>query len=378
MRRRDPVYTRSLSQSKAFPFLTAMSISTLITLATVLPLLFRFGLTSPIPQGDTTYYPSPYPVPAPCYGNNSWIHDPSIIYEDGTYWRFSTSGNIAVATAPSIKGPWTYKGPLLPAGTKIRVAPDQDIWAPSISKFDDLYYIHYSVSTMGSQASQIGLATSSSLSGPWTDHGSLNLPQHPTYNLIDPYIFQDSPSDTLYFTFGSYWSGIQQFSLPSHNHLMALDGSQAKIQDIQTLVTNSTAGAAVVEGATTFKHDSFYYLLFSVGACCNSPTKPPYLAPPGDEYRVAVCRADAVTGPYLDKEGRSCKEQNGGTTILASHGDVYAPGGQGVMSLPGDDSNGGRDVIYYHYVKPSVGFEADQFFFGWNYLEWRDGWPVVV
>jgi len=29
-------------------------------------------------------------------------------------------------------------------------------------------------------------------------------------------------------------------------------------------------------------------------------------------------------------------------------------------------------------VKPSVGFEAPDFFFGWNYLEWRDGWPVVV
>lgn len=29
-------------------------------------------------------------------------------------------------------------------------------------------------------------------------------------------------------------------------------------------------------------------------------------------------------------------------------------------------------------VKPSIGYEADQFFFGWNYLEWRDGWPVVV
>jgi arabinan endo-1,5-alpha-L-arabinosidase len=29
-------------------------------------------------------------------------------------------------------------------------------------------------------------------------------------------------------------------------------------------------------------------------------------------------------------------------------------------------------------VRKSVGFEAEQFFFGWNYLEWRDGWPVVV
>src|SRR5690348_6052311 len=101
-----------------------MGISALITLATFLPLLFRFGLTAPLPEGDTTIY-SPswrYPDPNPCYGDNSGTHDPSIIYENGTYWRFSTSGNIAVATAPSMKGPWTYKGPLLLNGTKIRVA----------------------------------------------------------------------------------------------------------------------------------------------------------------------------------------------------------------------------------------------------------------
>ncbi|KAF9693077.1 hypothetical protein EKO04_008907 [Ascochyta lentis] len=347
-----------------------MGVSSLVTLATFLALLFRFGLTSPVPQGDTNYYPSLYPEPSPCVGNCSHIHDPSIFYEDGTYWRFSTSGNIAVATTSSLKGPWKYKGSALTEGTKINIAPDQDIWAPSISKFEETYYIHYSVSTMGSQRSQIGLATSLSLAGPWTDHGSLNLPLSDTYNLIDPSVFQESPSDPIYFTFGSYWQGIHQFTLPSSSHLTAFDGT---MEAIRPLVTNSTASAAVVEGGITWKHDTEYYLFFSVGACCNTPTTAPYLLPPGDEYHVAVCRADAVTGPYFDRAGKDCQTQSGGTTILASHGNVYAPGGQGIMTV-----EGGRDVIYYHYVKPSVGYEADQFYFGWNFLEWRDGWPVVV
>jgi arabinan endo-1,5-alpha-L-arabinosidase len=43
-------------------------------------------------------------------------------------------------------------------------------------------------------------------------------------------------------------------------------------------------------------------------------------------------------------------DENGGTTILASHGDIYAPGGQGVMVHPED----GRTVIYYHYGKRKV------------------------
>lgn len=202
---------------------------------------------------------------------------------------------------------------------------------------------------MGSQASQIGVATADSLSGPWEDHGSLHLPAHPSYNLIDPYIFHDESDDTLYFTFGSYWSGIQQFSLPSHDSLMALDGSLAQSEDIRTIVTNSTYGAAVVEGAVTYKHNGLYYLFFSVGACCNTPSTPPYLAPPGDEYHIAVCRAEGVTGPYFDRESRDCRTQNGGTTVLASHGDIYAPGGQGVMRLPESDGEDGEDVIYYHY-----------------------------
>lgn len=29
-------------------------------------------------------------------------------------------------------------------------------------------------------------------------------------------------------------------------------------------------------------------------------------------------------------------------------------------------------------VRPSVGYEAEDFFFGFNYLEWVDGWPVLV
>jgi arabinan endo-1,5-alpha-L-arabinosidase len=192
---------------------------------------------------------------------------------------------------------------------------------------------------MGSQKSQIGLATSTSLSGPWTDHGSLNLPLSPTYNLIDPFVFQDAPSDPVYFTFGSYWQGIHQFAYSSPDRMRAdYDGTA---EAIRPLVTNSTAGAAVVEGATVWKHARFYYLFFSAGLCCNTP---PNLAAPGDEYRVAVCRADRVTGPYFDRDGKNCQTQNGGTTILASHGDVYAPGGQGIMTVPG-----GRDVIYYHY-----------------------------
>lgn len=90
------------------------------------------------------------------------------------------------------------------------------------------------------------------------------------------------------------------------------------------------------------KHDGLYYVFYSVGQCCRHEWE---LVPPGDEYHVVVCRASIITGPYYDREGKDCLTETGGTTILESHGNIYAPGGQGVMVHP----ESGRTIMYYHY-----------------------------
>jgi arabinan endo-1,5-alpha-L-arabinosidase len=214
--------------------------------------------------------------------------------------------------------------------------------APSITKRDDTYYCHYSASFIGSQHSEIGVATSSSLApGSWTDHGAIGLPQNSRYNLIDPYVFQESHDGPTYFSFGSYWTGIQQIEMHNHDELMAWTGSE---NDIKNIISNTTANAAVQEGAITYKQGRYYYVFFSVGQCCRKEFE---LVPQGDEYHVAVCRAEHITGPYFDAEGRNCLTENGGTTILASHGDFYALGGQGVMRDPKSEET----VMYYHYGK---------------------------
>lgn len=47
----------------------------------------------------------------------------------------------------------------------------------------------------------------------------------------------------------------------------------------------------------------------------------------------------------VDKNGASCTN-GGGTILLQSHDNIYAPGGQGVMN---DPTHG--PVLYYHYSK---------------------------
>jgi arabinan endo-1,5-alpha-L-arabinosidase len=76
-----------------------------------------------------------YADPLSCSGTCTNAHDPSVIRRssDGTYFRFSTGNKIAIHTAPSVSGPWTYQCAMLPSGSSINLAGNQDLWAPDVS-----------------------------------------------------------------------------------------------------------------------------------------------------------------------------------------------------------------------------------------------------
>jgi beta-xylosidase len=191
-----------------------------------------------------------------------------------------------------------------------------------------------------SQASDIGVATSSSLAyGTWTDHGSLEIPKSTAYNLIDPNFFVQCTTCQNYFSFGSAWDMIYQTELAtSYTTWSGETPSQ--------IAFNGTGGT-FEEGSFQFWWPvdgvDYFYLFFSSGACCNTP---PNLAPAGDEYKIMVCRATSATGPFTDQTGRNCRTGEGGTLVLGTHGtEVYAPGGQGVIV----DPDSGLIALYYHY-----------------------------
>lgn len=81
-----------------------------------------------------------YASPLACSGTCTNAHDPSIIRRssDGTYFRFSTGGKIAVHTASTLLGPWTYKGAALPSGSSINLSGNQDLWVldPQLTFYD--------------------------------------------------------------------------------------------------------------------------------------------------------------------------------------------------------------------------------------------------
>ncbi|KAF2188807.1 glycoside hydrolase family 43 protein [Zopfia rhizophila CBS 207.26] len=317
-----------------------------------------------------------WPEPEPCTGNCTYIHDPSVIRRaDGTWYRFSTLGNIAIATAPALTGPWTYKGAMLPGGSKINVVKNQEIWAPDVSFIDGTYYAYYSVSRSGLQTSDIGVATSTSCDpGSWTDHGSVGVPKSPDYNLIDANFFRECATCQNYWNFGSAWKDVYQTTLKGD--FLAWSGEAPRQQLYNSTTTPNQNFPSITEGSFLFwwpiRNTKYYYMFFSSGACCNAADS---LAAPGDEYKIMVCRSNSPTGPFTDQAGKNCLTENGGSLVLGTHGDnVYAPGGQGVIY----DPDVSKVALYYHYANPKIGYKYKEFLFGFNYLDFSSGWPVVT
>ncbi|KAM3421399.1 Arabinan endo-1,5-alpha-L-arabinosidase [Cercospora zeina] len=329
-------------------------------------LSISYAVATPLVKRD-------YPPVGECTGQcEGRLHDPAVIYREdtSTYYRFATNDGINVAIAPSISGPWTFQGAALPGGSSIDLPGNRDLWAPDIFNLGGTYYLYYSVSQIGSMNSDIGVATSQTLdAGDWTDRGSIGIPVSASYNRIDANLYAYD-ANRLALNFGSFWENI--FQLPIQNPPLRVEAA-GPLQHLSRNTTARPQGLSIgaQEGAYMFFWQGWHYLFFSAGNCCNTADD---LAPAGEEYHILVCRSQDQSGGFMDQGGRDCLTQNGGTLVLAGHDDVYAPGGQGVMW----DAREGSVVMYYHYVRPSVSYDYDNFFFGWSKLDFSSGWPVVV
>ncbi|KAJ7127918.1 glycosyl hydrolase [Mycena epipterygia] len=238
---------------------------------------------------------------------------------------------------------------------------------PDINFIDGLYTLYYAVSTLGSQTSAIAVAKSPSMEpGTWTDLGQvISSAPGDLYNAIDPNIINDAMG--LKLSFGSYWNGMYQIGLwPGvNNQASSLPG------------THLAGGSGrPAEGGFVYKPASqpYFYFFFSDGV---SPVPGATSRPAaGSEYKVLFGRGASATGPFYGELGNDLTLNLSppmGSLVLASHDNVYAPGGQSVFA----DPVSGRDVIVYHYAKLSDPIGSPSYL-GINYLDFSSGWPVVV
>lgn len=321
--------------------------------------IFRFVVSGLVLTSLTYGYANPGACSGSCV-----VHDPALIKRasDGTWFRFSTGNEIQVAKASSIEGPWTIEGSAIIGGSSIQLTGNTDLWAPDVNMIGSTYVLFYAVSTFGSQASAIGVATSTTMEvGSWIDHGTTGVTSSSSSinNAIDPNFFKVGTGNYL-LNFGSFWDDIYQIKLGTSG--LTATGSSYNI-------AYNSSGTHAEEAAFMFWQFPYYYVFFSAGQCCGFTAGD--LPAAGLEYSIQVCRSSSATGGFVDASGKLCA-QGGGTTVLASHGTVYAPGGQGLVQ----DSSLGT-VLYYHYLDTSIGYGDGQAQFGWNQVTWRNGWPTV-
>ena len=306
----------------------------------------------------------PAAEPMPTLLGNTAIHDPSIIVTDDGWASFATgveraADGGAVRTKFSPDGiTWSETGPLpggIPAWVKkeLGFAP-RNIWAPNVSKHGGTVYMYYSISSFGRNNSVIGLMTNTGFAAKrptegWEDQGLVFRSRRDDWlNAIDP--FRIDVGDRALLAFGSYWDGIRMIELDPVSGLRKGEGEPLRL---------ASRNGDAIEASAILELDGKFYLFVSFDACCKGTAS---------TYRIMVGRADAVEGPYLDRDGRPMLD-GGGTQLLASTGRFIGPGGQEVFNV------GGNPWLAFHYYDgedrgaPKLQLAP---------LDWSaDGWPEL-
>lgn len=328
--------------------------TSLIGLVAALGCLLFSGITSAQEQTGS--------MALPIEGAIMNIHDPVMIKHDDYYYLFSTGVGVPIKRSPDLLTWRVARG-----GTVFQGNPEEpfayvpgatDIWAPDISYYNDRYHLYYSVSTFGSNRSAIGLATNVTLDYEsddfeWIDHGIVVKSDYSdNFNAIDPNLVLDADG-MPWLVFGSHWSGIKMIRLDLET------GKQSSEDDTLYDIASRAVHPRAIEAPFIIQRGDYYYLFVSFDQCCQGTTS---------NYNVRVGRSEAITGPYVDRDGVPMME-DGGTQILFPQGRWRGPGHNGIITVDEQDY-----ILYHSYDRVQGGvptLRIDPLMMD------EDGWPYV-
>jgi arabinan endo-1,5-alpha-L-arabinosidase len=291
------------------------------------------------------------------------VHDPAIARTRTGWYVLSTGiedpsgadpGGIPLRSSPDGQQ-WRLRDTLpVPTWVIAAVPGVRNIWAPDVSWHGDRWYVYYAASTFGSNNSVIGLLTSPTLdpSSPryhWTDRGLVTRSRTgDTVNAIDPNLTVDA-SGRAWLAYGSFWSGITMIrvGLPS--------GKPLEANPVRYPLVDRQVPPNAVEAPFIVRHGGWYYLFAAFDFCCQGVNS---------TYRTVVGRARTITGPYVDRTGRSLLA-GGGSPFLDARGSMRGPGGASVAG----------DTLAFHYYDAADNGTPH---LGLGRLDFRQGWPVPV
>jgi arabinan endo-1,5-alpha-L-arabinosidase len=296
---------------------------------------------------------------------------------------------------------WRYVGDAL-THPPSWAASDSFFWAPDViySRTFHRYYLTFVVTDTDESVSgepgctsdsAIGVATSTSPTGPWQPSDRPVVaprragPGCDFYWTYDPDVLGNAIGRHGILYYGSYYGGIFGRRVALTRSGMAPAGKARQIAHGEgsagaglghhsVLRATGTPRQTTIpnryEGSNVIRHGGWYYLFASATNCCNGPLT---------GYSVFVGRSRHPFGPYVDRYGNSLLAGRvGGTPALSMNGNRWV--GTGHNSVFRDF--GGQWWTVYHAVDRHHPYFADQPGFTkrppmLDPVDWVHGWPTV-
>ncbi|MBQ6890526.1 MAG: family 43 glycosylhydrolase, partial [Oscillospiraceae bacterium] len=298
---------------------------------------------------------------------NLWA--PDVIYNEklGKWCMYmSVNGDnyyssIAMATADSIEGPYTYAGTVVYSG--------------------------FANSTQAAQTDFKQVTGTNTVPSRYLTNGAWN-PQYGT-NAIDPCVFYDKDGN-LWMVYGSWFGGLFLLRLDESTGLRDYSYTYSTTTDAsdQYLGIRLSGGYGCTgEGPYIVYDDAtgYYYLYVTYGGLNATDSF--------GNYNMRLFRSKSVTGPYTDAAGNSaiCTSSGADQTVkgIKLMGNYFfsslanAPSGEGSTAgykSPGHNSafidNSGNRFLIYH-TRFNLGSEWHQVRVHQQFLN-ADGWPVTA
>lgn len=218
--------------------------------------------------------------------------DPHVIAIGKSFWLYPTEARsrkpvFAAYQSDDLKT-WKRTGTILDLGqvpwVKEDGAPFHGAWAPALCVKGRTYYFYYSVGPQNPTPSRIGVATSSSPSGPFKDSGKPLITGGNGFEAIDPMVFID-PRDkkARLYCGGSAGAKLKVYELESD---MMRIRRELEVPQPENFT----------EGAFMHLRDGIYYLSYSHGRWNDSSYSVHYStskSPEGPwQYRGCILKSD--------------------------------------------------------------------------------------